>query len=341
MISLSAIAKRSGVSVATVSLALRGKPVARSTGDKVRKIAEEMGYRPNPLLASLATKRFRSASSAGGAPLAILHFPEQGDKSDGRVKYSELSDSLMSEAKNLGYAPEIHRLTNSSKTAPLSRTLYHGMVQGIIIHGSMDMAKFGDAFDWSHYAVVACGRFRTSLPFHTVRVNVFKSVKKVFAELLERGYRRIGFAMGRHDESMEDDESRYGAARSMELNYMSARQNLSVYSGPLVEKAPFLQWVKKSKPDAVVGFNDLRYWHLRDAGYRMPEDLGFASLHLDEALNHNFCSGLYAMNDEIARQSVLLLDQFIRNREQGRPENPMDLLLTPTWHEGKTLQPRP
>jgi DNA-binding LacI/PurR family transcriptional regulator len=341
MISLSAIAKRAGVSVATVSLALRGKTVAKATADKVRTIAEEMGYRPNPLLASLATKKFRSAKCMEGTPLAIFDFPDDGGIAPPGQPYHNQSRILAREATNLGYSPEIHNLTNSSQTKSLSRILYHRMVQGIILLGNMDMSGFGDKFDWTNYAVVACNRFSTSLPFHTVRANVFKSVKTVFFELLGRGYKRIGFASGRHERLMEDDEARYGAARAMEICGASARTKLFFYSGPIFAQKPFLEWVNKSRLDAVVGFNNLHYWHLRDGQFRIPEDLGFAALHLDTPTETDICSGLENIEDETSRQSVLLLDQFIRNREQGRPKKPMELLLTQAWHDGKTLRPRP
>jgi DNA-binding LacI/PurR family transcriptional regulator len=338
VITLSDIAKRAEVSVATVSLALRGKPVRRSTAERVRKIAEAMGYRPNPLLASLATKRFRSAKSTDGMPLAIFDFPSRVDSLGGRHPYRPLDDMIVSEARELGYAPKIHNLLNTSKTRSLFHELYHQMVQGVIISGSMDMSTFGRDFDWSHFSVVACARYHASLPFHTVRPNIFKSVKMAFHELRSLGYERIGFAMGRHDQAMEDDEARHGAAIAMEYSYLPKRSRLPVYSGSFKEEAPFIQWVKRCRPDAVIGFNALNYWHLRDNGYRIPEDIGFASMHLDAGEELIFCSGLDQNEGGIARQSVLLLDQFIRNKERGMPSNPMDILISSSWRDGKTLR---
>jgi DNA-binding LacI/PurR family transcriptional regulator len=340
MITLSGIAKRAGVSVATVSLALRGKPVAEATAIEVRRIAEEMGYRPNPLMASLATKRFRTAKSFAGTPIAIFDFSDNEGFAHPGHPYHKQSRILSQEAKKLGYAPEIHNLTNSSQIWQLSRVLYHRMIQGIILLGNMDMEAFGSMFDWSNYAVVACNRYSTSPPFHTVRANVFRSVKTVFSEVLGRGYKRIGFASGRHERLMEDDEARYGAARAMEIHGASFGTKFFFYSGPHLAKKPFLEWVKACRLDAVVGFNNLHYWHLRSGRFRIPEDLGFASLHLDDPLRGNICSGLENITDETARQSVLLFDQLIRNREKGRPKNPMELLIPQQWHEGQTLRQR-
>ncbi len=338
--SLASIAKRAGVSVATVSLALRGKGlVARETAARVKKIADEMGYRPNPLLASLATKRFRSAKSAVGTPLAIFTFPGLAEDfgSDSGKLYV---DDLMRGAIKLGYSPKVYDQINAGSTARLFRELYHSMVQGIIVLGNMDVNHFGEGFDWSQFSVVVCGRYRAALPFHTVRTNIFKSVKLVFGELQARGYRRIGFATGTHGEAMEDDEARHGAAVAMEYSYLDKRDRLPVYLGPFNDVDALTGWVEKNKPDAVIGFAVGQYWLLRSRGYRIPKDLGFASMHIPIKEHREYCSGLNQNTEEIARQSVLLLDQLIRNRERGMPQDPLDVLVSSVWNEGTTLRAR-
>src|SRR5687767_4022160 len=52
-VTLQDIARRGGVSKMTVSLALRGHPhAAADTRERLRSLANEMGYRPNPLIAA-------------------------------------------------------------------------------------------------------------------------------------------------------------------------------------------------------------------------------------------------------------------------------------------------
>ncbi len=340
--SLASIAKRAGVSIATVSLALRGKgPVAKETAALIKRIAEEEGYRPNPLLAALATKRFHSSQTSIGTPVAIFNFPAYIDDSAGDSHQRQYIDDIMSEAARQGYAPKVYDLRNDSKTPPLFRDLYHSMVQGVIILGSMDMASFGRGFDWSQFSVAICARFAASLPFHTVRPDIFNSVKLAFGELHARGYRRIGFAMVRHAHAMEDDEARHGAAVALEYSYLEKKNRLPVFLGSFSDEEPFLRWVEKNKPDAVLGFGTWQYSLLRKAGYRMPRDIGFASMHLPTGDENQPCSGLVQNTDEIARQSVLLLDQLIRNRERGLPARPLSILVPSSWREGKTVRPRP
>ena len=335
-VTLKDIAVRAGVSVATVSLALSGRGlVARGTAERLRALAEEMGYRPNPLLASLAGRRFRSPGVVGGIPLAIFNFPSMLDGSEGRPDYHRY---LVEEARKMGYAPKVYNLTNKSDSKALFRELYHRMAQGLIITGSVDENTFGRTFDWSHFSTVQCARFHSLHPFHTVRPNIFQAVKLAFTQLCARGYERIGFAVGQHAEPMEDDEVRHGAAIAMEGSYLPRKHRTPVYTGGLDDKDSFLRWFDRWKPDAVVGFTVGHYWFLKNHGVRIPKDTGFAALHLTTENDLKLFSGLCQNMAGIARQSVLLLDQMIRHRERGFTDEPLNLLVPSTWNEGRTLR---
>ncbi|MEI6033820.1 MAG: LacI family DNA-binding transcriptional regulator [Verrucomicrobiae bacterium] len=336
---LKSIAVRARVSIATVSLALSGRGmVARSTAERVRALAEEMGYRPNPLLASLAARRFRSPAVVGGVPLAIFNFPSALDGSGDRSGYHGY---LAKEAKKMGYAPKVYDLTNRSDPKAVFKELYHGMAQGVVITGSMDDQSFGRIFDWSHFSTVQCARFHSLHPFHTVRPNIFQAVKLAFTELRARGYERIGFAIGRHAEPMEDDEVRYGAAVAMEGSYLPRKHRLAVYTGNINDREDFLLWFDRWKPDAVVGFTMVHYWFLKEQGVRIPQDTGFACLHLMQEHDRELFSGLCQNMEKIARQSILLLDQMIRHRERGRTDEPLNLLVSSSWNEGQTVRGLP
>ena len=322
--------------MATVSLALRGRgEVARDRAAHVRAIAEEMGYRPNPLLAALASKRFSNSKDLQGTPIAIFEFPALPGTPASRV--SPYRTFLMEEARKLGYSPSHHLFPGKESPATLFHQLYSRSAQGLIVTGSVDMEEFGKAFDWRPFSVVQCARYRAEYPFHTVRPNIFQSIKQAFTTLRKRGYKRIGFALGRHEILLEDDEDRHGTAFALEQAYLPKKDRLPVYLGAIEDKKAFLHWFHAHRPDAVVGFRVGQYWYLRDEGIRIPEQVGFASLHLSE--KDTEIAGFHQNAEEIARQSIQMLDQFIRNRQRGPATHPMHLLIPSRWQEGRTLHP--
>lgn len=334
-VTLKMIAARVGVSMAAVSMGLRGRgTISRKRAEEIRRVAEEMGYRPNPLLSSLASKRFRSVKSIQGTPLALFMFPPI----PGGTQQNFYGPLLMAEARKLGYAPKIYDITAESDPQALYRELYHRMVQGIVISGSMDEKTFGKDFDWSQFSVVQCARFHALNSFHTVRSNIFQSVKSAFTQLRERGYLRIGFAMGRHLRPMEDDEARYGTAISLESTYLSSKDRLPVFTGTIGDGESFLKWFDRWKPDAVIGFSGRYYWLLKDHGVSIPKHAGFVSMHLTQSEEDKVYSGLCQDIEGIARHSIRFLDQLIRDRERGPASQPVNLLVSSIWNEGKTLR---
>jgi LacI family transcriptional regulator len=336
-VTLHDIAKKAGVSVATVSLALRGRgELSQKRTEDIRALAKEMGYRPNPMLAALASKRFSSSKSQQGTPIAIFEFPPVPTLPK-KGKPGLYHKSLVEEALRLGYAPTHFMLTPDSPIASLYRQLYSRSTQGIIITGNLDMDSFGQGFDWEQFTVVQCARFRNDNPFHTVRPNIFQSIKLAFTEVRKRGYQRIGFALGRHVVLLEDDEDRHGTALALEMAYLQKKDRLPPYLGSFDDRPAFIKWYQAHRPDVVLGFTVSHYWALREAGIRMPEDVGFTLL--QQAEHNENISGLIQNNDAIGRQSVQLLDQLIRNHERGPTSLPMHTLIPSTWHEGTTLRP--
>lgn len=335
-VSLKDIAARAGVSVATVSLALRGRGnVAKSTADQVRLVAKEMGYTPNPLLSSLASKRFSQAEAQQGVGLAFLEFPLWAGGP--HVSATHYRRVLLAEAQRLGYTPSVYAITDEYTPGRVYRELYHRAVQGVILLGNLDPAWLDSEFDWNTFSVVQCARYKTNVPFHMVRPHTFQSVKLVFNQLYARGYTRIGFGVGQHDHLIDDDEERYGAAMELVRENLKRKDQVPVYHGKLEDRDRFLRWVQKHKPDAVIGFSHGKYWWLHEAGYAMPDALGFVALHKSPGDDARI-AGALQNSDEIARQSILLLDQCIRQHERGPAQFPMELLIPSQWIEGQSVR---
>ena len=213
------------------------------------------------------------------------------------------------------------------------------MSAGVIITGQPNESLQLEDPVWSSMALVQCGRFRSQLALDCVRPDIFQSIKLLFEKLLSRGYERIGFAFGRHGIVLEDDEARFGAAQAMQHFHLNEKQRLPIYTGEFSHMADKLAWVRQHKPDAIIGFTPADWYMLHDAGYRMPEDLGFVVLlHAEEDVNTDEIAGLIQQHDIIAHQSVILMDQLIRHKQSGTPEGPVNVLVPSLWHEGRSIR---
>ncbi len=98
------VARRAGVSVATVSRALRGLPnVSRGTRDRVLRAADELGYAASPLGTGLATGRMRSVG-------VVLPYA-------GRWFFAETVRGIEAALRRHGYDLVLHVLADDSRRA--------------------------------------------------------------------------------------------------------------------------------------------------------------------------------------------------------------------------------
>lgn len=339
-VSLKEVALAAGVSVSTASLAVRGKGnLKASTVEKVQALAEKMGYTPDPILSSLGSKRFHAGTALHGTPLAVLRFPIS--HSGVTLPRADYLKGVLAHSKRMGYLPQAYDHGEIPAIGPFLHTLYHRGVAGIIIIGQAPASFFQQVDLWKRFAIVQCGRYEHSLPIHTVRADVFRAVKLAWDKLALSGCRRIGFALGRHPDLIEDDESRLGAAWVIEHFHAAPRNRVPPFMGDFKDTDSALAWFLKERPDGVIGFHPGQYSEFIRHGIRIPGEANFVVMHANPSSgDQHAISGLTGPDDEICRQSVSLLDTLVRHNERGIPESARHVLIPPRWIDGQTVVPR-
>lgn len=125
MVSMKDIAKRCGVSVATVSKALSGQPdIGIETREKIRRLADEMGYFANSAARALKTNRTFN--------IGVL-FADEGSRGLTHEFFSRVLNSFKTEAERSGY--DITFINNNIGEKPitiLQHCLYRG-VDGLLL----------------------------------------------------------------------------------------------------------------------------------------------------------------------------------------------------------------
>ena len=104
---LKAIAARAQLAVATVSYALRNHPkIAEPTRRRVRAIAQELGYRPNPRIASLMAHIRSAHSKPHGERIAFVWVHMNRSQSASDAFFQAVFQGAKLRAERAGFSME-------------------------------------------------------------------------------------------------------------------------------------------------------------------------------------------------------------------------------------------
>lgn len=326
---LRSVAERTGLSTASVSLALRdSKEVSAATRKRVKQVARELGYRSDPMLAALASHRWKRRPNRVGATLAVLVDAASGGEA-----------GMAERALVYGYKVEVFRIRDYPDGRRLSDVLYNRGILGVIIR-DLYSGSFFESFDWSRFVTVASGRGDYRPPVHVVVPNYFRAVQDAWDKAWERGYRRIGLAL--FDAPMLFDYQDRNAAFLDRQQRVPASGRIPVFAlkpglkvdSPAVKKG-INEWMLRYKPDVILSFNSAFYWLLRAAGWRIPEQVGFIDLLILSNLPRPAWPGLVASADECGRHTIDWLNSLLQAGERGLPAHPATMSIDMRWYDGK------
>lgn len=331
------IADKLGLDKSTVSLALRNNPgTALATRELVRAMADKLGYRPDPALATLARQRWAGHETGSGATLAYLV--------DGRMKNSSQHRCFLpaarKRAEHRGFLVQEFDLAEYTSITAIARVLHYRGIRGLLVP-QFEQAHGPGILDMpvENFTVVCLDLGWVRTPFHIVSSDRFEGTRRVWAEVVKRGYRRIGGAVLSHTPRAVDDATRYGASTSVQQEYLRASERIPLLTTDHSDHVSFLRWLDRHEPEAVIGFVPSVHDWIVSTGRRVPEDVGFATL---TAHPRQFpgLSGVLRHMDEIGSTGVDALIAAMYENEWGVPPLQRMLAIEPIWHEGTSLPRR-
>jgi len=214
--SLRDVATAAGVSIGTASQALRGMlGTSRATQEKVQYFANQLGYRPNPVMASLASRKFHAPGALQDFGLAFVANPPRHHA----FRHESWLGHLTHQSEKMGYRFESHFLASQDECALLARKLYWQGVQGIVF-GLFTHPEWLEKIEWSDFSIVWLGG-RCSRPFlHTIKTDVSSAVADGVERLASLGFTSVGMVSMRHDpEQVFDDDLREGMMEQCRRKY--------------------------------------------------------------------------------------------------------------------------
>lgn len=327
------IARRLGISKVTVSNAMRGSGrISEATRRRVLAAAEQMGYRPNPLVTALMSN-LRRRRSGRRCTLAFLNFFPGKDDWKEHPTFVEFHRGATARAEELGYRVELHwqgEVEGNSRR--LGNILYARGIPGVVI-APLPSASVRIDLDWARLATVAIGHtFRAFQP-HRVSNHQFHSMRLAMDKLVERGLGRIGLVLPR----MDDDK----VENMWVAGYIAAQLRHGLPAIPPLATASFnaqtvVPWIREQRLDAVVSTNHHIVRWMTQAGLRVPADVSFA--HLDWSPLKGAMAGVNQCSDRIGAAAVDLLIEQLNNNELGIPAQPKTVMIDGVWHDGPSLR---
>ena len=267
--SLKDIAQVLGVSIATVSRALRDSPeIGQEMQIKVKKLAREMNYRPNPFAQSLR----KEAPKVIGVvmPNMVSHY------------YAAVLDGNEDEALKAGYSVISANTHEDSEAEVKAIDNFIGLhVEGIIAclaQNTRDYSHFEEIWKMG-IPMVFFGRTCLSDKFSCVMANGDVAAQQATQHLIDTGSRRIAFIGGPNHLDMVI-RRKHGYLEALRENRIPIERELVV-----CEKIDF-DWAleatvkllrMENRPDAILAFNDIitfaAFTAIKQEGLRIPEDV--------------------------------------------------------------------
>lgn len=267
--SLKDLAQELGVSIATVSRALRSSPeIGQDMQTKVKELAKLRNYRPNPFAQSLRKEAPRVIGVV--VPNLVTHY------------YAAVLDGIEDEARKEGYSvisANTHEDTEAEIRAIDNFINLH--VEGIVAclsQNTTDYKHFEEIADMG-IPLVFFGRTCLTDRFSSVTANGDEAAFQATQHLIDTGSRRIAFIGGPNHLDMVK-RRKHGYLEALRENRIPIDRTLVAcekidYQWALETTTRLLQ--QENRPDAILAFNDIitfaAFTAIKQQGLSIPEDV--------------------------------------------------------------------
>lgn len=334
------VAARAGVTASTVSLCLKASPlISAATRDRVLAAANELGYRPNPLVRALMKSRRRRGGAPGGPTLAfVTAFPTRdGWRQLGTPVFPQMFEGAKARAAECGYGLQEFWLTEPSMSPQRFAGMLHARgILGLIV-APLPNANVSLDFPWEEFAAVALGTTLQRPALHRVANDLFHSMVIAMEECHRLGYRRIGLAL--RSTVNQKVQRRWLAGYLLAQSELPGLKSVPPLIAEPLSQDAFTTWLRREKPDVVIATapRDIQQW-IKASGRRIPDDIGLVSLSAPQLGDP--MSGIFQNAMQLGVRAVDLLITLLERNEVGVPPIPASMLVDGVWNAGATVAPQ-
>ena len=264
------IARELKISASTVSRALQDNPrISQKTKEKIKLIADAMGYRPNTLASNLRNKK----SNTIGIVVPLIN----------RYFFSAVISGVEDVAFKAGYTVVISQSNDlANKEIAIVQSMFANRVDGLIISIAMQPTNYEHlrTFRKKNIPLVFFDRSVAEIETDKIVVDDFMGGFRVTQHLVDQGYKRIAHMAGPQNLQTYIDRKK-GYRDALEKNGITYDENIVVTNSLTLEDGSIAVKQLMSlpvPPDAIFCGNDttalVSMIYLRDKGVKIPEEVG-------------------------------------------------------------------
>ena len=335
------VAALAGVHQTTVSLALRNHPgIPPATRERIRRIADEVGYRPDPVLDAFNLHRLASHPLRSAPAIAFISDQPSQAERDTPVAQKELYLGARAMAERMGFVLERFLVgPRQLSAARLNHILLARNIECVLVAAcSLQTAEL--PLDWSRLCGLKVESFPLQPALDVITTDHRQGCRRAVAELRALGYRRIGLALSDYDDRRLVNLARVGylveraadrAARAIDPFFLD-----TVAGGDLPRQ--LVAWVHRHRLDAIVSGANWIPDMLQGGACAVPERLGFASLDLT-GQPASF-AGVVPNHRLVGERAVELLAIRRYTYERGVPDHESITFVPVDWQPGPSAPGR-
>ena len=334
---LSDIAGRVGVHVTTVSLALRDHPsIPPATRVRIRAVAKEFGYQRDPLLDALNFHRVRQTQSARSVSSAFVVHAGTTRLFGGNHYQPLVYAGAKAAAEARGHVLDIF-VVGQGHLAParLNSILNARGVSGVLLSTfEIDIGQLD--LDWEQFCAVKIECLHLTPNLDAVSNDQLQVARLAMQRLRKLGYRRIGLATAREDQTRLAES--FGMGVLLEQASLPEAECVPPLLFGLAE-VPMLPrlipaWMRAHQVDVVISnWNEL-FDTFATAGIRLPDDAAFASLDVPPSLPH--VAGVVQNHRLVGQRAMEQLAIMTDAYQRGVPTAQTVTYIPGYWQDGVT-----
>lgn len=324
------IAEAGGVSIATVSYALRNHPrIPLATRMRIQALARELGYQRNPGISAVMSFIGRGRPVRFEEKLALI-WP-QGSRADQKqvAFFRHVHAGVTKRAADLGYGLEQFWMEEDRLSgARLSTILTTRGIRGLVFAPAVSSQSLQPGLDWSQFSTVIMGYARWTPDMHRAMHNHYFAVRHCLEHVVNQGSRAPAIVLSAAVNE-RTDFAQEAAFLTHHPEPDRARRMIFFHDGSNLDALP--DWLRRQRPDAVIfGLNTFYHHCLRQAP-RCLTGRNLVTLEWEE--EERRLPGIHQRHDLVGMAAVEMLATQLQLNQSGPPERPRTLSFNSDWRE--------